>query len=163
MNPAPNHLPPDLAPWLQSEPELFSDAQLEDEVVSGALGHEHPMAWRSLTGLDAVEALTLVAPSPAELDTMPDWRDPGWSVSMRDVVHGEAITIWWHAATQQAMLASRIALGELGHAAVARTLRLHHAALPLCRQLAQEAWAAARPPQAIALTMAGNAPMLPFA
>ncbi len=61
------------------------------------------------------------------------------------------------------MLAYRIALGELGHAAVARTLRLHHEALSLCRRLAQEAWAAARPPQAIALTMAGNEPMLPFA
>jgi hypothetical protein len=163
MNPAPPPLPSDLALWLEAEPELFSDARLQDEVLSGTLGHEHPMAWRSLSGLEAVEALTLVAPSPTELDAMPDWRDPGWSVSMPHVVHGEAITLWWHAATQQAMLASRIAFGELAHAAVARTLRLHHEALSLCRQLAQEAWAAARPPQAIALTIAGNTPMLPFA
>lgn len=163
MNNVPKPLPSDLVPWLQAEPELFSDAQLQDEVVSGTLGHEHPMAWRSLSGLEAIEALTLVAPSPAELDAMPDWRDPGWSVSVQEVVHGEAITLWWHAATQQAMLASRIALGELGNTAVARTLRLHHEALCLCRHLAQEAWVAARPPQAIALTIAGNAPMPPFA
>lgn len=163
MNNAPPSLPSDLVPCLQAEPELFGECQLEDEVVSGALGHEHPMAWRSLSGLEAVEALTLVAPSPAELDALPDWRDPGWSVSMRDVAHGDAITLWWHAATQQAMLASRISLGDLGHTTVARTLRLHHEALSLCRQLAQQAWAAARPPQAIALTIAGNAPTLPFA
>ncbi|HSX95460.1 MAG TPA: hypothetical protein VLG41_21220 [Hydrogenophaga sp.] len=151
MTPVPTPLSPELPRLLQAEPELFGECRVEAEVVSGVLQHEHPMAWRCLAELDAVEALTLVSPSPAELDTMPDWRDPGWDVSTQDIVPGEALTLWWHADTQQAMLASMIPIDELRHDAVARTLRLHTEGLALCRRLAQQAWAEARPQDAIAL------------
>ncbi len=144
-------LPPELPRLLQAEPELFGECRVEDGVVSGVLQHEHPMAWRCLAEIDAVEALTLVSPSPAELDAMPDWRHPGWQVSTPDLVPGQALTLWWHADTQQAMLASLIPLGELRRDAVARTLRLHTEGLALCRQWAQQAWAQARPADAIAL------------
>lgn len=158
---APTPLSPELPRLLQAEPELFGDCHVEDEVVSGGLQHEHPMAWRCLAEFDAVEALTLVSPSPAELDAMPDWRDPGWEVFTQDIIPGEVLTLWWHAHTQQAMLASMIPLDELRHDAVARTLRLHTEGLALCRRLARQAWAEARPQEAIAL--ADAAPSWRFA
>lgn len=155
MNHDPSTFAADLARLLQAEPELFGQLEIEDQVVSGALGHEHPMAWRCLGDLEAVEALTLVSPSPAEADAMPHWRDPGWAISTRDLASDETLTLWWHAATQQAMLASQIPLAELRHDAVARTLRLHREGLGVCHHLAQQAWADARPPGAIALVGAG--------
>lgn len=151
MNHEQSPLPPELPRLLQAESERFGECQLEGHVVSGVLNHEHPMAWRCLAELDAVEALTLVSPSPAELDALPDWRDPGWRVWTQDLAPSEAITLWWHAGTQQAMLASQIPLGELRQDAVARTLRLHSEGLALCRRLAQQAWARARPTDAVAL------------
>lgn len=148
-----DHLPitHTLTALLQGESELFAEIAIEDGIVSGVLGHAHPMAWRHLADFDAVEALTLVAPSPAELDALPNWRDPGWAISTEDLAHGEALTLWWHAATQQAMLASQFPLAELRHDAVVRTLRLHNEGLGLCRRLVQQAWAQARPQGAIAL------------
>lgn len=151
MNHDPGTFAADLARLLLAEPELFGQLEIDDQVVSGALGHEHPMAWRCLGDLEAVETLTLVSPSPAELDTMPHWRDPGWSISTRDLAPEASLTLWWHAATQQAMLASQMPLNELRRDAVARTLRLHHEGLDLCRRMARQAWADARPPGAIAL------------
>lgn len=152
----------ELARLLQAEPELFGQLAIEDDVVSGALGHEHPMAWRCLGDLEAVEALTLVSPSPADAEAMPHWRDPGWSISTQDLAPDETLTLWWHAATQQAMLASQIPLAELRHDAVARTLRLHREGLSLCRGLERRAWADARPSGAIALDPV-EPPGLPFA
>lgn len=150
-----SHLPPSLLPelerLLQAEPELFGECHVDDEVISGVLGHAHPMAWRHLPDFDAVEALTLVAHSPAELDDLPHWRDPGWAISTEELAHGEALTLWWHAATQQAMLASQFPLAELRHDAVVRTLRLHSEGLGLCRRRMQQAWAQARPQGAVAL------------
>jgi hypothetical protein len=157
MTHLPSPLPPELIQLLQAEPELFGECHVEDQVVSGVLGQAHPMAWRHLAGFDAVEALTLVAPSPAELDAIPNWRDPGWAISTQDLAHGEALTLWWHATTQQAMLASQFPLAELRHDAVARTLRLHSEGLGLCRRLMQQAWAQARPQGA--LTLVADAPM----
>lgn len=133
---------PDLCPLsrldglLRAEAELFSNAEREATVLCGELCHEHPMAWRYLSDLQAVEALTLIAPSIAEFDAMPPWHDPGWVVSPQQPLPGQTLTLWWHAATQQAMLASCIALNELRQDAVVSTLRLHREGLALCRRLA---------------------------
>lgn len=143
-------LPPELTRLLQAEPERFGALQVDGEVLSGLLGHEHPMAWRRLAGLDAVEALTLVAPSAAELDALPDWRDPGWAVSTEALAWGDSITLWWHARTRQAMLASQIPLEELRPDAVARTLQGHGEGLALCRRRVRLAEAEAPPPDAVA-------------
>lgn len=142
---------PELARLLRAEPELIAELAFEDQVISGALGHQHPMAWRHLGDCDAIEALTLVAPSPAELDAMPDWRDPGWSVEPLDLPRGDGLTLWWHAATQQAMLASQIPLIELRPDAVAHTLQLHREGIGACRERLFDTPLAARQPSALGL------------
>lgn len=133
---SPNHAPiaDTLARLLQAEAELIAEIGVEDGIVSGVLGREHPMAWRWLPELDAVEALTLAAPSLAELDTMPNWRDPGWSLSTQDAAYGMKLTLWWHAGSSQAMLASQIALGELQRDSVVGTLRAHVEGLQHCQR-----------------------------
>lgn len=123
-----------LAALLQVEAELITELSVEDGIVSGLLGREHPMAWRWLRDFNAVEALTLAAPSPAELDTLPHWRDPGWALSMPEIQHGQPLTLWWHAASAQAMLASQIPLDELRRDSVVSALRLHLDGLRLCQR-----------------------------
>lgn len=151
-------LPAELAPLLQAE-RLFGELQIEDQVLSGVLDHEHPMAWRHLGDLAALEALTLVAPSPAALEALPDWRDAGWSVEPLAGPALEGLTLWWHAATQQAMLASQIPLTELRPDAVAHTLRLHREGIGSCRERAA---AQAAPPAATAAGLPVPAPGLCF-
>lgn len=133
-----------LGALLRAEHELFGQAETDAAVLSGVLCHEHPMAWRYLPDQDVVEALTLVPPSPAQADALPPWRDPGWAISAQEPIAGDTLTLWWHAATQQAMLASCIARSELRRDTVAQCLRLHHEGVALCRRLAQQAWAQAR-------------------
>lgn len=134
MTPCPSPIADTLAPLLQAEAELIAEIGVEDGIVSGVLGREHPMAWRWLRENDAVEALTLAATSPAKLDTMPHWRDPGWVLSQPQVLHGMKLTLWWHAESSQAMLASQIPLDELRRDSVVSTLRLHVDGLHLCQR-----------------------------
>lgn len=166
MSQDPSPLTP-LGELLRAEPGLFAQAEHEDGVISGVMcgvsGHEHPMAWRYLPDQDALEALTLVPPSPDEVEAMPSWRDPGWAISTHEAVAGENLTLWWHAATQHAMLASCIARHELRRDTVARCLRLHHEGLALCRQRLRQSWAEARPRDAIALNFMGSGSLSPFA
>lgn len=152
-----------LGELLRAEPELFGQAEADTAVLSGVLCDEHPMAWRYLANQDAVEALTLVPPSPAETEALPHWQDPGWVISPQESIAGESLTLWWHAATQQAMLASCIARDELRQDTVARCLRLHHEGVALCRQRLRHSWAEARPRDAIALTLMGGDALSPFA
>ena len=134
MNEDPSPFADTLATLLQAEPELIAEVCIDDGIVSGVLPSGHPIAWRWLREHGAVEALTLVAPSHAELDTMPHWRDAGWTLSTQDSADGMGLTLWWHAGSSQAMLASQFPLAELRRDSVVGTLRLHGEGLHLCRQ-----------------------------
>ena len=68
MNHDPGTFATELARLLQAEPELFGQLEIEGQVVSGALGHEHPMAWRCLNDLEAVETRLEKLPERAVRD-----------------------------------------------------------------------------------------------
>lgn len=127
----------DLARLLGAEPGFAADADSEAPMVCGLLDRHHPMAWRCLDVFGAVEALTLFRSRP-EAGDLPPWRDPGWSVELRGLPDGDALTLWWHATRGHAMLVTQIPYGEMRPDTVARTLRLHRDGLTACRLRARD-------------------------